>query len=87
MPVVLRFPAINFPVVAARAASGEVLMECSLTWTECVRIGAAADVDPTVVRRFARGEKVQRASRRVILDAARMLGLSSKVEDGEGSAT
>lgn len=50
-----------------------------LTWTECVLIGATAGVDPTVVRRMARGANVRRSSRVVVMDAASKLGLSRKL--------
>ena len=50
-----------------------------LTWTECVLIGAAAGVDPTVVRRMGRGEGVRRSSRKVVMEAAEKLGLSHKL--------
>ncbi len=59
-----------------------------LTWTECVLIGATAGVDPTVARRMSKGLGVRRSSRKVVMEAAEKLGLSSRFPDGgtEGQA-
>ena len=57
-----------------------------LTWTECVLIGAMAGVDPTVVRRLAKGGKVRRASRQVIEAAALKLGLAARLPEVSAEA-
>lgn len=61
-------------------------MNNAMTWAECVLIGATAGVDPTVVRRLAKGGRVQRASRSVIATAARKLGLTSRLPVVDGDA-
>ena len=50
-----------------------------LIWAECILIGATAGVDPTVVRRMAKGGNVRRASRKVIVEAAAKLGLALRL--------
>lgn len=57
----------------------------TLSWSECVQVGAAAGVDPTVVRRLAKGGRVLRASLRVITEAAERLGLASRLPATNGT--